>query len=42
MFGPNPPNYHEEIYNQASDYNYNNFFEKWADSPAGEVYYEYS
>jgi hypothetical protein len=42
MFGTNPPNYLEEIYNQASDYNYNNFFEKWADSPAGEVYYEYS
>ena len=42
IFGTNPPNYLEEIYNRTSDYNYNNFFEKWADSPAGEVYFEYS
>ena len=42
FFGINPPDYLEEIYNQSSDYNYNNFFDKWGESRGGDGYYEYS
>lgn len=41
IFGA-PPDYMEEIFNNSNEYNYNNFFEKWSDSPARNVYYEYT
>lgn len=41
IFGA-PPDYMEEIFNNSNEYNYNNFFEKWCDSPTRNVYYEYT
>ena len=42
FFGTKPPDYLEEIYNKSSDYNYNNFYDKWNDAPSQGVYYEFS